>query len=318
MAIATIELGKVLITFKGAWVGGGTYEKLDVVTKNDSSYICILDAPSGTTLDNGTYWRPLSLGAYDFAVSAGYEGNMEQFATDLADVSTKISTSAIVTNLTTTEEGTVLGGIVGVMLDEKKIDKEAIVNNITTTDIDKVLGANTGTLLTTLYNITYSNPLPVGQYYSSSTARDAVPSTLRKNGLELLYETAPGVWYKERFVGSDVANWTVASNWEIVPLKSHIENNEEVIAEALVELKNKIDALQNIIKEMILGSVQIDNLDIVKNLNLYGSSNMILTGTDAPAVVPDFIGQFFIKTSATTACYQATGNSAVGDWKQIG
>jgi len=168
-----------------------------------------------------------------------------------------------------------------------------------------------------IYNVTLAVPLPAGSYYNSTTARAAVPIDVRKKGLELIYETSAGVWYKERFIG-DIANWTAASNWEIVPLKSHIENNEEVIAEALVELKNKIDALQNIIKEMILGSVQIDNLDIVKNLNLYGSSNMILTGTAAPAVVPDFIGQFFIKTSATTACYQATGNSSVNDWKQIG
>jgi len=169
-----------------------------------------------------------------------------------------------------------------------------------------------------IYNVTLAVPLPAGSYYNSTSARAAVPVAVRKKGLELIYETSAGIWYKERYVGVDVANWTVASNWEIVPLKSHIENNEEVIAEALVELKNKIDALQNIIKEMILGSVQIDNLDIVKNLNLYGSSNMILTGTAAPAVVPDFIGQFFIKTSATTACYQATGNSSVNDWKQIG
>lgn len=169
-----------------------------------------------------------------------------------------------------------------------------------------------------IYNVTLAVPLPAGSYYNSTSARAAVPVAVRKKGLELIYETSAGIWYKERYVGVDVANWTAASNWEIVPLKSHIENNEEVIAAALVELKNKIDALQNIIKEMILGSVQIDNLDIVKNLNIYGSSNMILTGTAAPTVVPDFIGQFFIKTTATTACYQATGNSSVNDWKQIG
>jgi hypothetical protein len=312
MAIETIELGKVLITFKGAWVGGGTYEKLDVVTKNDSSYICILDAPSGTTLDNGTYWRPLSLGAYDFAVSAGYEGNMEQFAADLADVSTKISTSAIVTNLTTTEEGTVLGGIVGVMLDEKKIDKEAIVNNITTTDIDKVLGANTGTLLTTLYNITYSNPLPVGQYYSSSTARDAVPSTLRKNGLELLYETAPGVWYKERFIGSDVANWTAAGNWEVIPVKAHIEDAEEVVATDLNALSERVSALEAAFRNMIISKIQVDSIDVLKDLHYQGRPLFIVSNV-APNIVPDGVPQFWINT-ATGDFYSAKNTTSAGDW----
>jgi hypothetical protein len=36
MAIHTIKLGKVLITFRGEYVGGGSYEQLDVVTQRDS------------------------------------------------------------------------------------------------------------------------------------------------------------------------------------------------------------------------------------------------------------------------------------------
>ena len=169
-----------------------------------------------------------------------------------------------------------------------------------------------------LYNITLAIPLTAGQYYTSTTARVAVPSGVRKRGLELLYETASGVWYCERFIGASVTTWTTVTDWEVVPNKLIIENTEEVTAESLVQLKNRIDALQKIIQDMILGTVQIDTLSVVKTLNLFGSSNLILTGTAAPAVVPDFVGQFFIKTSATTACYQATGITAVGDWKQIG
>lgn len=183
---------------------------------------------------------------------------------------------------------------------------------------DRVTAEIARNVVSNIYNVTLAVPLTAGQYYTSTTARAAVPSGVRKRGLELVYETASGIWYTERFVGENVSTWTTVTNWEVVPIKSQIETVEEVTAQSLVELKARIDALQKIITEMILGSVQIDNLDIVKKLNLYGSSNMILTGTAAPAVVPDFVGQFFIKTTSTTACYQATGNSSVNDWKQIG
>jgi len=169
-----------------------------------------------------------------------------------------------------------------------------------------------------IYNVTLAVPLPAGSYYNSTTARAAVPIAVRKIGLELVYEISAGVWYKERYVGGDVANWTTAGNWEVIPVKSQIETIEEVTAQSLVELKAKIDALQKLVNEMILGSVQIDNLDVVKTFNLYGTSNMILTGTTTPSIIPDFIGQFYIKTTATKACYQATGNTSVGDWIQIG
>jgi len=266
MAITTTELGKVLIIFKGAWVGGGSYEKLDVVTNRDSSYICILDAPSGITLDNTTYWRPLSLGAYDYAVAAGYTGTAAQFAIDLADVSTKISTSAIANNLTTTAAGQVLDARQGKILDaalQTKVDritgkglstndydnteKAALANSVRKTGDETIDGVKTflsSPILptpttdmqgatkkyvddadktnTNLYNITLAVPLTAGSYYTSTTARAAVPVGIRKRGLELLYETSAGVWYKERFIG-EVANWTTPANWESVPSKSYVD-----------------------------------------------------------------------------------------------
>ena len=74
-----------------------------------------------------------------------------------------------------------------------------------------------------LYNITLAVPLTAGQYYTSTTARAAVPVEIRKRGMELLYETAPGVWYKERFVGENVSTWTTVTDWEVVPTKSYVD-----------------------------------------------------------------------------------------------
>lgn len=70
------------------------------------------------------------------------------------------------------------------------------------------------------YNITNSIPLTTG-YYTSTTARAAVPEGIRKTGLILTYETAAGVWYTERYIGTatDTTSWTTAGNWEIGVLR---------------------------------------------------------------------------------------------------
>jgi len=98
--------------------------------------------------------------------------------------------------------------------------------------------------------------------------------------------------------------------------KTVLETTEEVIAQSLVDLKERIDALEELIKQGILNNIIIKTLS-VEDFQMNGAS-LILTGANAPTVTPDFIGQFYIKTTATTACYQSTGISAVGDWKQIG
>ena len=76
-------------------------------------------------------------------------------------------------------------------------------------------GRNTGEYLN-FYNVTALAPLTVGNYYTHETAILAVPSSERAKGIIVSYETASGVWYTERFIGSDVANWSVLANWEKV------------------------------------------------------------------------------------------------------
>ena len=70
------------------------------------------------------------------------------------------------------------------------------------------------------YNVTNSVPLTSG-YYTSTTARAAVPEGVRKTGLILTYETAAGVWYTERYIGTatDTTSFTTASNWEVGVLR---------------------------------------------------------------------------------------------------
>ena len=135
-----------------------------------------------------------------------------------------------------------------------------------------------------------------------------------------LTETQWSVWSKEQGnyakAQGDYAK-NVGDTYDTVKVsKTALEATEEVTAQSLVELKERVDALEEFIKQGLLNNILINNLS-VENLQINGAS-LILSGTTAPAVVPDFIGQFFIKTTATTACYQATGIAEVGDWKLIG
>ena len=75
-----------------------------------------------------------------------------------------------------------------------------------------------------LYNITEAIPLVSG-YYTSATARAAVPIPIRKLGFELRYEVSAGVWYKEMYIGTSLSGWTTASNWVQLPDKAYVDNS---------------------------------------------------------------------------------------------
>lgn len=174
-----------------------------------------------------------------------------------------------------------------------------------------------------VYNVTAAIPLAAGSFYTSSTARAAVPTLNRALGAVITYATANGIWYTEKFIGTDVANWTTAANWERVPDNSQITqlgadlngNLDPALAEILNHLIGRIVALESIIKNGVYKNLQVDFLDVVKSFNIYGVTNMIIPSTAAPAVVPDFLGQKVINSVGKVA-YEAIGTSSVSDWKQ--
>lgn len=103
------------------------------------------------------------------------------------------------------------------------------------------------------------------------------------------------------------------------PLKIKLKNVTELlelpVAEVLNVLYAKIQALEAFIKTSQYGNVTADQVDVVRNFNIWGKTNLIIEGTAAPAVVPDFVGQQFINTTAGVT-YTAKGNTSVADWKQ--
>ena len=60
--MANITVGKVQMTYKGAWASGTKYTYLDWVTSGGSSYICInkSGSPAGTAVTNTTYWAQMA------------------------------------------------------------------------------------------------------------------------------------------------------------------------------------------------------------------------------------------------------------------
>lgn len=58
--MASTDLGKVKALPKGTWSNSATYEKLDIVSKDGSSYIALQDVPAGTAVTDTSYWQLLA------------------------------------------------------------------------------------------------------------------------------------------------------------------------------------------------------------------------------------------------------------------
>lgn len=66
-----------------------------------------------------------------------------------------------------------------------------------------------------LYNVDKNVPLGSG-FYTSTTARAAVPTSVRKLGLIITYKTDATTSVTEQFIGSAVSTWTTDANWKNV------------------------------------------------------------------------------------------------------
>lgn len=64
-----------------------------------------------------------------------------------------------------------------------------------------------------IYNVDANIPLSSGQFYTAATARNAVPTDIRKFGLIITYKTDATTSATEQFTGSSVSAWTTETNW---------------------------------------------------------------------------------------------------------
>ncbi len=87
---------------------------------------------------------------------------------------------------------------------------------------------------------------------------------------------------------------------------------EEVIATDLNALSEKVSALEAAFRNMTISKMQIDSIDVLKDLNYQGRPLFIVSNT-APNIVPDGVPQFWINTS-NGDFYSAKNSTSVNDW----
>ena len=182
--------------------------------------------------------------------------------------------------------------------------------------IDKIEKKSTAGLVDT-YTITYTDGTT--KDYNVTNGKSAYQSYLETTTDDPVKSEA--VWAALMGAKEDLSNKktignpaseTEYPNWK--GMSDVIIPAEFTIAAALNLLNAKIAALEKIISDGVLGNVQVENITTVGNI-FYKGSLMILTGTAAPSITPDFIGQTFIDTAAGKT-YAAKGITNSGDWKQ--
>nr|DAK78026.1 MAG TPA: Concanavalin A-like lectin/glucanase superfamily protein [Caudoviricetes sp.] len=89
----------------------------------------------------------------------------------------------------------------------------------------------------------------------------------------------------------------------------------DVLAASDCSLEARVTTLERTLMAVLSGAAVIPALQ-VRELGVWGSNNLILTGSGAPAKAPDRAGQLYIDT-ASDAVYKSTGNAAVSDWKNL-
>lgn len=96
-------------------------------------------------------------------------------------------------------------------------------------------------------------------------------------------------------------------------------DNAEAVAEVLAQsecsLEARIGRLEQALVSLTSGRTYIPKLS-VRELEVWGANNLILTGEGAPVKSPDRAGQIYIDTTNKTVYYSA-GNAAVADWKNL-
>ena len=94
--------------------------------------------------------------------------------------------------------------------------------------------------------------------------------------------------------------------------KANIDQ-QQILVEAIVQLKSEVDAL--IENKDNLGNVKVESID-TNNIPKVANSDMIITGSGSPTIVPKFIGQRYLDTTNYVAYTAYKVTNSTGDWHQ--
>jgi hypothetical protein len=87
---------------------------------------------------------------------------------------------------------------------------------------------------------------------------------------------------------------------------------EEVVAADLNALFERISALETAFRNMLINKIQVDSIDVLKDLHYQGRP-LFIVSDEAPNIVPDGVPQFWINTS-NGDFYSAKNSTSVNDW----
>jgi len=92
-------------------------------------------------------------------------------------------------------------------------------------------------------------------------------------------------------------------------------SEEEVIATDLNALSERVSALEAAFRNMIIEKIQVDSIDVLKDLHYQGRP-LFIVSDEAPSIAPDGVPQFWINTTNGNL-YSAKASNNAGDWIQI-
>ena len=284
MATLTTTLGKVMPVFKGEYNAVTEYLILDEVTKDGNYYRSKGSGNLNHAVSDQAWWLLIS-NEGDRQTADGLRTTAETARQSAEGVRATAETArqANETGRQTSEGLRVTAETARQTAEGLRVTAETERQTNTGTAIQN---ANTATGL--------ANDAATLANTKAGLANDAASLANNKAGLADAAATA----------ANDAAEAVAPS----------VINNEEVQAEVYNLLNARIAALEAIIAAGVYNYIQADTLIGVQSLK-YKGAEMILTGTAAPAIAPDFVGQIFVNTTGGVT-YMAKGIASAADWKQ--
>lgn len=107
-----------------------------------------------------------------------------------------------------------------------------------------------------------------------------------------------------------------AKHWSAKSLANYakLPETERALSDIIAHLLGRIETLEQFFATGKYAAIETNSLSAVEYIKFKGA-DLFLFGTSAPAVTPDFVGQFFVNTTAGVT-YQSKGITNSGDWKQ--
>ena len=298
-----INLGRVAFKFKGDYNALTTYAKYDVVFDGESSFVSQINNNLGKTLIDGLNWKYLAKGN-----NLGLQ-DLQQDVTDLetdlngkVPVSRSINLKPLTADINLTKSDIGLGNADNTADTNKPVSSAAqTALNLKTDKTIQIISGN---------GLIGGGDLSLNRTISIVSGNDGIIANTDNIQLDTIDNLASVSTTKPLS-----ANQGNVLNEKVVQLKTDLNLDEYTLAEALNLLYSKILSLEKLMADGVLGNVQVDSLTTIGVIN-YKGSPLIIIGSDAPTIAPDFEGQTFINTTSPGTVYTAKGVASVSDWKQ--